>query len=887
MYKQLLSAAFWLVLMGAVAALANAAELVVTNTADANDGVCNADCSLREAVAAANASPTDDIITFDPTVFGIARTITLGGTQLQAVNNGTLTINGPGAGLLTISGNNQSRILFLAVGARVTLTGIRVTGGRSTDGGNGGGILTDTDAELTVNNAAFDGNVGPSGGGGGGAIGGIGRTTINNSAFNDNVAFGGGAVFIALQPLAITNCNFTANRSTQNAGGAVFVFNAPATIGGSIFKANIGAGDGGGVYATQSAITISNSVFQNNRGQDGGAIANSGNMTILGSLIEGNAAADAGGGIFTINGSMVITDTIINANRSSFGGGGGILSYSKMNITASAITNNTADPTSSGGGGIRYRASLSTLFLTNSVISGNVTSGIGGGLMNEGQGLNDEPAVDARGSLIAGNTAGLKGGGIYTEGGPFNPGRLDLTNTTVTNNRTQTTGGGLSTGNGYSLVNLLNVTISNNVAVQNGGGVESAGFTYTRNTIIGDNAALDGVSQDWTGFFDSLGYNLVENTTGVSFSGTMTGNVLGRDPGLGALKYSGGPVAWRALVKGSPAIDSADSANFPTFDQRGSARPIDGDGDGTARPDMGAVEIFTNEAARRMPFDFDGDAKTDISVYRPSDGVWHIFRSMQGYTSSRWGIATDKLVPADYDGDGKTDLAVFRKGENSTWYILASSTQTYTAIQWGATNIEQAIIYDTPVPADYDGDGKAEPAVWRLTDLISEPARFLILQSSNGQARVLQWGLSSDVPVPADFDGDERADLAIFRPASGQWWIYQSRSNGVFVTQFGASGDKAAAADYTGDGRADIAVWRPSSGVWYILRSGDLSFYAFPFGTNGDAPVPGDYDGDGKYDAGVFRPSDTTWYLSRSAVGVLIQQFGASSDLPVPNAYVR
>ncbi len=876
-----------MLLTGSIAAASvSAADLVVTKTADTNDGVCNADCSLREAVAAANAASTDDTITFDPTVFNIARTITLGGTQLQADNNGALTINGPGADLLTISGNSQSRILFLATGSKVTVAGIRVIGGRPADGGNGGGILIAADSELMVNNVIFAGNYSPIGGNGG-AIGGNGRITVNNSNFNDNLAFGGGAISASLQPLTITNSTFTANRTTQNAGGAIYVYNAPAMITGSTCKANIGAGDGGGVWGFQSEVTISNSVFQNNRGQDGGAIANSGNMTILGSLIENNTAADAGGGIFTINGSVVINDTIINANRCGFGGGGGILSYSAMNITASAITNNTADPTSFGGGGIRYRASLSTLFLTNSVISGNVTNGIGGGLMNEGQGLNSEPAVDVRGSLVAGNTAGLKGGGIYSEGGPFNPGRLDLTNTTVTNNRTNTTGGGLSTGNLYSLVNLLNVTISHNIAGQNGGGVECMGVNYTQNTIIGDNAALGGTSQDWVGRFDSLGYNLVENTAGVNLFGTTTGNVLNRDPGLGGLKYSSGRAAWRALIKGSPAIDSVDNANFPAIDQRGSARPIDGDGDGNARPDMGAVEIFTNEAARRTQFDFDGDARADVSVYRPSDGVWHILRSQQGYTSIRWGVSADRLVPADYDGDGRTDLAVFRKGENSTWYILESSTYTYTAVQWGATNIEQAILFDTPVPADYDGDGKADLAVWRLTDFISEPARFLIRQSSNLQARVQQWGLSSDVPVPADYDSDDKADLAIFRAVSGEWWINQSLSNGVFVTQFGSSGDKAVAADYTGDGRADIAVWRPSSGVWYVLRSEDLSFYAFPFGTNGDMPVPGDYDGDGKTDAGVFRPSNTTWYVNQSAAGTLFQQFGSAGDLPLPNSFVR
>ena len=289
----------------------------------------------------------------------------------------------------------------------------------------------------------------------------------------------------------------------------------------------------------------------------------------------------------------------------------------------------------------------------------------------------------------------------------------------------------------------------------------------------------------------------------------------------------------------------------------------------------------------RSPFDFDGDGISDVSVYRPSEGNWYLQRSAQGFAVIQWGIASDKIVPADYDGDGKTDVAVFRKGENSTWYILNSGTNTVRSLQWGASNIEQPLLFDTVVPADYDGDGRADPAVWRLTDNLGEPARFLILQSSNGQSRVRQWGLLSDAPVPADYDGDQKADLAIFRAASGQWWIEKSATAAVNVLQFGSSGDRAVPGDFTGDAKADIAVWRPSSGEWYVLRSENNSYYAFPFGISTDLPVPGDYDGDGKMDAAVFRPSTSVWYQNRSTAGLRIQQFGLSGDHPVPNAFVR
>ena len=260
-------------------------------------------------------------------------------------------------------------------------------------------------------------------------------------------------------------------------------------------------------------------------------------------------------------------------------------------------------------------------------------------------------------------------------------------------------------------------------------------------------------------------------------------------------------------------------------------------------------------------FDFDGDGRADVSVFRPSDRVWYLNQSTNGFSATQFGLSTDKITPADFDGDGKTDIAVFRDG---VWYRINSSNGTVAIVPFGLAD-------DVPVPADFTGDGRAELAVYR-------GGGWWSLNLANDQVNTNQFGISTDKPVVADYDGDGRADQAVYR--NGEWHLNRS-SLGYTIVNFGLPTDKTLAADYDGDGKADQAVYR--NGTWYLLRS-QAGFAQFQFGLSTDIPTPADYDGDSKTDAAVFR--DGTWYLLQSTNGVAVQQFGLANDKPVPSASV-
>jgi hypothetical protein len=305
-----------------------------------------------------------------------------------------------------------------------------------------------------------------------------------------------------------------------------------------------------------------------------------------GGLVGGGIAVEGAGA------SLTLVNAIVSNNAGA--GGGGIASSGALSITGSVVRNNNA----SVGAGI---FSHGTLNVSNSTIEGN-QGDVGGGIFL------DFGVVNVVNTTLSGNQA-TDGGAVFVQFGTLN-----VVNSTISGNTATASGGGFfnaADGN----VNLSNVTISNNAAdsdadgIGDGGGVFNAagGVISLKNTVVARNAdpsassgQAPGGAPDCAGALASLGFNLVQNASGCTLSGSAA-DLVGSDPLLGQLQNNGGATATHALMAGSVAIDAGDPAGCAdhtgaslTTDQRGELRATDGDGSGSEVCDIGAYEAAAN-----------------------------------------------------------------------------------------------------------------------------------------------------------------------------------------------------------------------------------------------------------------------------------------------------
>lgn len=310
-------------------------------------------------------------------------------------------------------------------------------------------------------------------------------------------------------------------------------------------------------------------------------------------------------------------------------------------------------------------------------------------------------------------------------------------------------------------------------------------------------------------------------------------------------------------------------------------------------------------ANRAAVLDFDGDGKTDYVVVRSEIPtattfklVWYINGSQTGARGVQWGLDGMTLVPADYDGDGKWDIAVWSatgpEGSPAYFHIWRSSDSTYQRVAWGLT-------HDSPLETqDFDGDGRADPTVTRYqTTNGSTRLYWYSLLSQTNEVRVVQFGTGADRPLRGDFDGDGKADLAVYRTQFGTpsstFIIEHSFNKRIEFYHFGdAQTDNVLPADFDGDGKTDFTILRQvnDQSVWYWVESSTGMVRAQQFGhavpfVSYDNAVLGDYDGDGKTDLAIWRkldsgPSQAYFYVARSRDAMFVTPWGVGRTENAP-----
>ena len=409
--------------------------LTVTNLLDNSPG------SLRAEIKAAHSG---DTIVFDPNLFktGPATSTLTTGELLVSTN---LTITGPGAGQLTISGNNTSRVFEVASGVQVGMSGLTISNGQGVYYGGGiynRGTLTISDCTVSGNSADRVDKSQKTSNEGGGIYNG-GTLTVIDSLITGNVVrtFGGGID----NEGTMTVSGSTVSNNTAALGGGIDS-DGTSTVNNSTIQSNTG----GGIYNGFGIAKISDSTVSQNKG--GSGLANYGTMTISGGTVSKNNNRNASGGGIQNDDSGTLTicaGAIVSDNTRSSHGGGVFNNYGTVTITGSSLLRNTA----SQGGGIFSQGGTLTIN-GGSILSGN-TAYQGGGIYMAYGGVAGGPSTltidgstlgpaTVNGVAVPGNTATGAGGGIFI-----------TTNATATvKNSSTITGNAAPAGYGADVYNL-------------------------------------------------------------------------------------------------------------------------------------------------------------------------------------------------------------------------------------------------------------------------------------------------------------------------------------------------------------------------------------------------------------------------------------------------
>ncbi len=219
-------------------------------------------------------------------------------------------------------------------------------------------------------------------------------------------------------------------------------------------------------------------------------------------------------------------------------------------------------------------------------------------------------------------------------------------------------------------------------------------------------------------------------------------------------------------------------------------------------------------------------------------------------------------VPRDYDGDGKADPALYVEA-SGTWYVKlsASGYGLATLAGFGAVGYSACV-------GDYDGDGRADPAVYQ-----ESTGNWHVKLSGSGYADVSMTGFGGPdrEAVAGDYDGDGKADPAIYNTTNGDWQVAMSSLDYAIQSAPGFGGASYAAVEenYDSDRRFDAAIYHTTDGNWTVLLSAAnyITATLWAFGGPGYMPVMGDFDGDGLADPAIYAESTGAWQVKQSGAG--------------------
>jgi CSLREA domain-containing protein len=296
----------------------------VVNTTQDELNSTDGKTSLREAILAANASPGNTTIGFDPTIFATLQTITLTLGELDLTNTiATETIGGPAAGV-KVSGGGLSRVFEVGGGVTAFLSTMTITGGKTA--GTGGGLYN------------------------------FGTTTLTNCTISGNSAIAGGGVMNYGGTATLTNCTISGNSAT---GSAYYGYYS----------------SGGGLDNSQGLATLTNcTVSGNSAVQYGGGVFGDNGMTVLKNCtVSGNSAQYGGGVSIGPNGTGNLTNCTVSGNSARFGAGLFIATtisfvpYGTATLTNCTVSGNTAF----AGGGVYNQGAL---HLGNTIVARNSDS---------------------------------------------------------------------------------------------------------------------------------------------------------------------------------------------------------------------------------------------------------------------------------------------------------------------------------------------------------------------------------------------------------------------------------------------------------------------------------------------------------------------------------